>query len=265
MASYQIAPPERFNFSQPEEWPKWIRRFERFRQASGLNTKGQESQVNTLVYAMGDEADDILTSLGLTDEQKKEYETVKDKFEAHFVKRRNTIFERAKFNQRRQEEGESVDSFITSLYCLAEHCGYGALHNEMIRDRIVVGLQDAALSEKLQMDKDLTLDKAVASARQREAVKKQQAVVRGEDGHPHVDTVRAKKKGNQVATDSGDLLVVTGDRLHKDQALLPQCQRPAQGAGNHLTVASNAQLEMQYAASAQKRDTIRQFAGQSTQ
>lgn len=115
MASYQIAPPQRFNFSQPEEWPKWIRRFERFRQASGLNTKGQESQVNTLVYAMGDEADDILTSLGLTDEQKKEYETVKDKFEAHFVKRRNTIFERAKFNQRRQEEGESVDSFITSL------------------------------------------------------------------------------------------------------------------------------------------------------
>ena len=64
----------------------------------------------------------------------------------------------------------------------------------MIDDRIVVGLQDAALSEKLQMDKDLTLDKAVASARQREAVKKQQAVVRGEDGHPHVDTVRAKKQ-----------------------------------------------------------------------
>ena len=120
MASYQIAPPQRFNFSQPEEWPKWIRRFERFRQASGLNTKAQDSQVNTLVYAMGDEADDILTSLGLTDEQKKEYETVKDKFEAHFVKRRNTIFERAKFNQRRQEEGESVDSFMTSLYCLAE-------------------------------------------------------------------------------------------------------------------------------------------------
>ena len=159
-----------------------------------MNTKAQETQVNTLVYTMGDEADDILTSLGLTDEQKKEYEMVKDKFEAHFVKRRNTIFERAKFNQRRQEEGESVDSFITSLYCLAEHCGYGALHNEMIRDRIVVGLQDAALSEKLQMDKDLTLDKAVASAQQREAVKKQQAVVRGEDGHPHVDTVRAKKQ-----------------------------------------------------------------------
>ena len=174
MASYQIAPPEKFDFSQPEQWPKWSRRFERFRQASGLTAKDGESQVNTLVYAMGDEADDILCSMGLSDEEKKNYETVKAKFEAHFIKRRNPIFEQAKFNQCRQEEGESVDSFITSLYCLAEHCAYGALHDEMIRDRIVVGLLDAGLSMKLQMDPDLTLDKAVTMARQSEAIKQQQ-------------------------------------------------------------------------------------------
>ena len=63
-------------------------------------------------------------------------------------------------------------SFITSLYCLAEHCGYGMLHDEMIRDRIVVGLWDTAVSEKLQMDKDLTLDKAIAAARQRKKLLK---------------------------------------------------------------------------------------------
>jgi len=83
MASYQIAPPEKFDFSQPEQWPKWSRRFERFRQASGLTAKDQESQVNTLVYAMGDEADDILCSMGLSEEDKKNYDTVKTKFEAH--------------------------------------------------------------------------------------------------------------------------------------------------------------------------------------
>ena len=56
--------------------------------------------------------------------------------------RRNVIFERAKFNQRQEEQGETVDSFITSLHYLAEHCGYGQLHDEMIRDRLVVGLRD---------------------------------------------------------------------------------------------------------------------------
>jgi len=40
----------------------------------------------------------------------------------------------SKFNQRQQEQGEIVDSFITALHCLSEHCGYGQLHNEMVWD-----------------------------------------------------------------------------------------------------------------------------------
>ena len=34
---------------------------------------------------------------------------VKKKFDAHFIQRRNTIFERAKFNCQKQEPGESID------------------------------------------------------------------------------------------------------------------------------------------------------------
>ena len=136
--------------------------------------------MNTLIYTMGDKADDILRSFKLSEEDKNKYSVVKDKFEKHFVKCRNIIFERAKFNMRKQEGGESVDSFITNLYALAEHCGYNALHDEMIRDRLVVGLQDASLSEKLQLDAELTLDKAVTRVRQDKAVKKQQSVLRGE-------------------------------------------------------------------------------------
>ncbi len=50
----------------------------------------------------------------------------------------------------------------------------------MIRDRIVVGIRDSKLSEKLQMDAGLTLDLAVTALRQSEAVKKQQATLRGQ-------------------------------------------------------------------------------------
>ena len=141
---------------------------------------------------MGDEADDILSLLGLSDDEKKSYDTVKAKLEGHFVRRRNLIYERARFNQRRQEEGESVDSFVTSLHCLAEHCGYEGLKNEMIRDRIVVGLRDANLSMKLQMVPDLDLKKAVTLARQSEAVRQLQGVVRGEP--ETIDSVDLRKK-----------------------------------------------------------------------
>ena len=54
----------------------------------GLKSKESANQVNTLVYCMGDEADDILSSLGLSDDDKKSYNTVKTKLEGHFVKRR---------------------------------------------------------------------------------------------------------------------------------------------------------------------------------
>ena len=135
--------------------------------------------MNTLIYSMGDEADDIMRSFGLSVEDAKNYSTVLAKFEAHFVKRRNVIFERAKFSMRRQEEGESVDAFITALYGPAEHCGYGNLHDEMVRDRIVVGIRNAALSEKLQLDAELTLEKAVTYVRQSETVKQQQTLLRG--------------------------------------------------------------------------------------
>ena len=54
-----------------------------------------------------------------------------------------------------------MDDFITLLYCLVKHCGYGELQNEMIRDHIVVGLQDAGLSEKLQLEPELILESAL--------------------------------------------------------------------------------------------------------
>lgn len=199
MATFQIAPPEKFDFSQPDEWPKWLRRFERFRVASGVSANEEENQVNMLVYSMGERADDILHTFNLSVENKKKYDPVIEKFNAYFVKKRNTIFERAKFNQRIQESGKSVDSFITDLYSLVEHCSYGILQDEMVRDRIVVGLQNAKLSEKLQLDPALTLEKAVNEARQSEAVKKQQAVVRGsgpsgEDDKQKVDAVLQKRR-----------------------------------------------------------------------
>ena len=49
----------------------------------------------------------------------------------------------------------------------------------MIRDRIVVGLLNDGLSEIMQLDPNLTLERAVSMACQSEAVHKQQGIVRG--------------------------------------------------------------------------------------
>ena len=53
-----------------------------------------------------------------------------------------------------------IPASIMELYKLTENCDYGALQAEMIRDRIVVRIRYEALSKGLQLDPNLTLEKA---------------------------------------------------------------------------------------------------------
>lgn len=197
---FSINPPENFDFSDFANWPNWIRRFERFRIAAGLDSKNEDYQVNSLVYAMGDKADDILATLGLSNADKKKYVAVKEAFNKYFICKYNVIYERARFNKRSQEPGESAEAFISAVYKLAEHCQYGPLQDEMIRDRLVVGIRHHGLSEKLQMNSELTLEKAVTTIRQHEEIKKQQPMVRETnttEQKANVDLLKFKKKSHR--------------------------------------------------------------------
>lgn len=91
-----------------------------------------------------------------------------------------------------------MDTFITDLYCLSEYCKFGTLREELIRDRIVIGMQNVKLSEKLQMDSGLTLEAAINSARQNELVKKQEEMLQS-GVSPQLDGVKERKgkRGSQ--------------------------------------------------------------------
>lgn len=192
--------PEKLDFRRPEEWKRWFTRWERYRVISGLKKQDDETQVNTLIYAMGREAEDVLASLKLSDAEKLNYDAVTRAFAKHFVPRTNVIYERAKFNSRKQEAHESVDAFVTELYRLAETCEYGDLKEELIRDRLVVGLADTQLSEKLQLNAELTLEAAVTAARNSETIKQQQKDLRPQQQTPAaIDAMRgcSKSKGKR--------------------------------------------------------------------
>ena len=111
-----------------------VRRFQQYRVAAGLDKEGEERQVSTLLYCLGEEADDVLTSTNITAENRKKFADVLQKFDEFFKVRKNVIFERARFNQRSQEETETAEQFITSLYSLAADCEFGELKEQLIRD-----------------------------------------------------------------------------------------------------------------------------------
>ena len=111
MAGIHFQPPEKFNFKQPDEWPRWSKRFEQFRVASGLSAESEARQINmhVILYCLGEEGEDLLRSTNITEDERKVYSTVLEKLNGFFHVRKNIIFERAKFNRRCQLVGETAD------------------------------------------------------------------------------------------------------------------------------------------------------------
>ena len=88
-----------------------------------------------------------------------------EKFNNHFIPKTNIIHEWAKFHQCKQNNVESVETFIRSLYDLSEKCDFKTTRDNQIRDNLVIGLLDKELLEKLQLQSDLKLETAITMAR----------------------------------------------------------------------------------------------------
>ena len=86
MASFNasLSVPAAFPFDTPDHWPKWKRHFEQYRVASGLSKESEERQVNTLLYCLGEEAEDVLTSTNIAEDDRKKYDSALAKFDSFF-------------------------------------------------------------------------------------------------------------------------------------------------------------------------------------
>ena len=72
------------------------------------------------------------------------------------------IYERYRFNNHKQEPGESIAAYLTELRTIAKNCQHeDVTPEEILRDRIVLGIQDNKMRERLLRYNDLTLQKAI--------------------------------------------------------------------------------------------------------
>ncbi|KAL3047018.1 hypothetical protein OYC64_021277 [Pagothenia borchgrevinki] len=116
-------PPANISFDKPTEWPEWRQRFERYKLATKLDKDDGRVHVSCLIYAMGNEAENIFKSFTFAKEDDgDDFAVVVGKFNEYFFPRRNVIHERACFHQRVQRPEEKAEGFIRALYDLSEHC-----------------------------------------------------------------------------------------------------------------------------------------------
>ena len=77
----KLNPPDPIDFQRPK-WTEWKSRFTRYRVASKLTEDSGEVQVATLIYSMGNDAENIFTSFTFQEEaHKQDYEIVLQKLE----------------------------------------------------------------------------------------------------------------------------------------------------------------------------------------
>ena len=83
--------------------------------------------------------------------------------------------ERYKFYTRSRHAGESVKKFIAELRLLSEFCEFGNVLDDMIRDRLVCGINDSQIQQRLLIEPNLLLSKATQLAQGIELAKQDSA------------------------------------------------------------------------------------------
>jgi len=184
-------------------WRVFKEAYNDFATATELTGKDASIQAATLKTVMGKECRQILSRLELSDAEKKKPDKILEKLEEYFAPTRNVLYERYLFHSAQQQQNETVDQYIIRLRHLAENCKFGALHDEMLRDRLVLGCRDKGARARLFREKECSLKKALEALQISEATHEQLRDIGGEDDPIPVSAVyhkRSTKKAIQPGT-----------------------------------------------------------------
>ena len=81
----------------------------------------------------------------------------------HYNPRPSEIVQRFKFNTRFRQPVESISTYVSQLRSLAEFCNFRAAL-DMLRDRLVCGINDSQIQRRLLLEKKLTFENALSLA-----------------------------------------------------------------------------------------------------
>jgi len=200
VAPIQLPPPSALDIHDAqasEKWTKFKRAWDNYALAMELNKKAEGIQVATLLTVIGEDAREVFSTFAwenVGDDAK--IEKVLEKFERYCRPRKNVPFERYCFNRRVQEEGETYEQYRTSLRKLSQSCEFNSITpQEILRDRLVFGIKDDKVRERLLREANLTLDRTDEICRAAESMARQMKVV-GEG--VTVSAIANKRRSNDM-------------------------------------------------------------------
>ena len=179
-------------------WEFFKQQWQDYEVATGLDQKSQSSRLATFRSVMGKECLQIFLNLNFGTEVLTITSALKA-LENYFLPKRNVVYEKYVFNSCIQVPEETVDCYVNRLRKLAASCQFGALAEEMIRDRLVIGIQDKGTKARLLREKDLSLDKALDMCKSSEITNKQLKSIQKDEkqNNEELNLVHVKRKPMQ--------------------------------------------------------------------
>ena len=160
---YTILDPPKLDLSVDRyaAFKTWKDRWEDYVVVTKLAEESAGYQASMLRYSFTEDTRKIYNTLNLSEEEAKTSATIIAQLETFAKGTINETMERHILNSRKQEEGEEFDEFLTEIKILSKNCNFCTqCHDGLIRDKIVGGIQDDALRQKLLAVDKLTLQKA---------------------------------------------------------------------------------------------------------
>ena len=161
--------PLSFSWNVAQNYKTFEQAYLIYAQASGLVDQQKKTQASVLLHVAGEEAIKVFNGFRWEGEAKKEDpKAILEKSKEHCIPLTNVIYERHIFHGRVQHPDEAFDPFYSDLCNLVKTCEYGALSEDVVRDRIVSGIRNDNLREP-----QLTLKNAVDLCRASEVSDRQ--------------------------------------------------------------------------------------------
>lgn len=138
----------------------WTTYTERLKHYFDANDTPNGKKKSILLTVIGPSTYSLVKSLAQPDDlSTKSFDEIVVLLEAHFCPKQSKIMQRYKFNTRIRLAGESIATYVAHLRALGEHCTFHDLE-EMLRDRIVCGVNEPATQRRLLQEPELTFKKA---------------------------------------------------------------------------------------------------------
>ena len=172
-----------------DDWESYEERLQQYFVANDV--KDAEKQRAILLSTCGQSTYKVIRNLvAPTKPGECEYKTILEHLRRYYSPKPSIIVQRCKFNTQYRQQGESIAKFVAELRHIAQFCGYDAALEEMLRDRLVCGVNDPRIQKRLLPETELTLKKAFELAQAIEMAEKDTRDLVAAQGQNTVNQVR---------------------------------------------------------------------------